>query len=585
MNAPPPATATATDPRSTGVLTAVVATLLVLGVAYGPLLWRFGEVLWDRQHYQHFPFVIGAFVWLFWVGFCRARPRATAAGEGSRNRLLGWALLVVGWLLLLAAHFCNSPWFAAVSLTLVIGAAFCRVAREWQFPYLLGVWLLPWLIIPPPMGRDYWFIALLQRVSSGISSRVLDQLGVLHLMEGNTLTLEGKQLFVDQACSGIVSVMSIVAAAGIYGVWRRRPIAQVALLMAIGIGWAVLMNVVRITLIAYVYDRTGADWSEGLTHTWLGLALFSITFGLLVSSEHVVRWALGPVSETLRDTTGKPRGYGTSLAVVWDAVAGWGEPRSPAEAATFEPSPATRFRSLALGVVPLVAFGTLGAGQFALERMLAYEGRPAVAEVLARAKSLADDALPLAVGDATFDKSWSEEREIDDLFGENSRIYRYLDSAGEEYLVSLDFPFPSDVAHDLEVCYSGAGWVRETRRNVEPSTETPRPSEPWRYVELLLTRQGGGKAAVVFCGFDESGDPTWLPGVTFVDSLIEVLQRRRNDAVRRSYQVQVWMPRRGEAERSDEQVKTATELLLAARERFRKLLISGPTVSSEEAPK
>ena len=39
----------------------IAATLLVLGFAYSPLMSKFFRDLWNRSHYQHFPFVLAAF--------------------------------------------------------------------------------------------------------------------------------------------------------------------------------------------------------------------------------------------------------------------------------------------------------------------------------------------------------------------------------------------------------------------------------------------------------------------------------------------------------------------------------------------
>ena len=79
--------------------------------------------------------------------------------------------------------------------------------------------------------------------------------------------LPSKQLFVDEACSGIVSVISIVACAAIFGVWRRRRALHTILMMAAAAGWAMLLNVVRITSIALAEVWYKLDWTEGTPHT------------------------------------------------------------------------------------------------------------------------------------------------------------------------------------------------------------------------------------------------------------------------------------------------------------------------------
>ncbi len=81
-------------------------------------------------------------------------------------------------------------------------------------------------------------IAFLQRLSSRVSSHILDLLKINHLMTGNVLQVPDKQFFVDEACSGIVSIMSVIAAGGIYCVWKNRPAIHVILLLVTGVIWA-----------------------------------------------------------------------------------------------------------------------------------------------------------------------------------------------------------------------------------------------------------------------------------------------------------------------------------------------------------
>ena len=85
-------------------------------------------------------------------------------------------------------------------------------------------------------------------------------------MSGTVLQLQGRDFFVDEACSGIVSVMSVIAVGAIWVVWTNRTLLHAVLLLMLGVMWAVLMNVARITAIAIAHDRWQYDLSTGWQH-------------------------------------------------------------------------------------------------------------------------------------------------------------------------------------------------------------------------------------------------------------------------------------------------------------------------------
>ena len=113
-----------------------------------------------------------------------------------------------------------------------------EVWQRWKIPGLWGIWALIVLLVPPPLDREKMLISELQLLSSWLASKLLDAFGVLHVMQGNKLMLSSKELFVDEACSGIVSMMSIVACALIIAVWYNRPILHLVLLLLSSLVWA-----------------------------------------------------------------------------------------------------------------------------------------------------------------------------------------------------------------------------------------------------------------------------------------------------------------------------------------------------------
>ena len=210
----------------------VGVTVVVLLVAYTPLLQKFFRSLWNRSHYQHYPFVLGAFAWLVWQRVSQSEPKQPT--ESKRLTVVSGLLLALAWLQLALAYYIHSPWLAAVSAIVLVGGFLVRVSRVRQLENAWGLWLILWLILPLPTHPDQQLIAALQLQSSQLSSVFLDWVNIPHLMAGNVLHLADKQLFVDEACSGIVSLMSIVACAVIYSVWNNRSLDSPNLLVGRG---------------------------------------------------------------------------------------------------------------------------------------------------------------------------------------------------------------------------------------------------------------------------------------------------------------------------------------------------------------
>ena len=545
-------------------------TLLAIAIAYGPLLVDFGGNLWSKPHYQHFPFVLLASGLLIARRLSGSRELSDSQGRPVSDRPR-WTVLiyVVAWLLLLAAYQIPSPLLAAVSFIILVGGWVRELASRLGHPFPTGPWMLLWLLMPPPMGLDRRLIESLQRFSSNLSSQALDLFGIHHLMDGNALVLPDKQLFVDEACSGIISVISIVACSAIYGVWRRRAALHTILLMVAAAGWATLLNVVRITSIALAHVQLGLDWTEGSTHTLLGLTVFALSLAALIATDWFLHAVLAEVGPRWAAQTGEPIVYGQSLVRLWDwmttndketdlsAVASINWRRLALKAGTFS-----------LGVLPLVAFAGLGATQLVRPTWV----EPALhifpdSDTLA--EKLQDNLMPESLLGLTLVEVSHQQREKKAVFGEHSILYKYAAKDGDYYLVSCDFPF-SGGWHELSVCYRGTGWRVEKRTIGVTHPKGPSAiaeGEAYDFAQLDLTKPDGRMALVTFCACYEKGGPISAQREGFLENAARAFSRRAHaDRDRLSFQVQVMAERHDVLSEHDRQVSQA--LLDEARRRF-----------------
>lgn len=511
-----------------------VAEWLAFGVillAYGPLLFVYFQQLWDRAHYQFFPLVLlasGALMFVRWPE--RQTP-------GFRAVVFSRAILVGSACLLALAIARLSPFAAYLSFVGAIGAIVVRMGVP-----AIGPWLLLLLMLRIPYGQDVAAIQAMQRLTSQLSGTALDTMGIEHFVEGNVLVFPSQSLFVEEACSGLVSMLAMVACAGILAVWRRRSLVHGLVLMASGVFWAGAMNVIRVVGIAIALAHFDLDLTEGWRHASLGLFAFAVSLAALVSTDELLQFLLARIP---RNPLASYQLYAAEnpLVPLWNLGAGtggnvepediygdhaddWDSPSDDGPGAVAIPEVAPRAaappRPWEWALVPV--FVLLGAAQV-VAGIGPFSAAPVVRQV---ALNLTADDLPRDLS------GWQQvdfevrERDSSSAFGEHSRIWTYQN---DRFIVqlSLDFVFPE--WHALTACYRGAGWTLHTQSPLGNGTA----------VEAQFTKPGGDRAYLVFNLFDGTGADYARPdGSLFHPQLRRILSGEVNRFTLPSYyQVQL----------------------------------------------
>lgn len=426
--------------------------LILLGLATAPLVFRYFGRLWGEEQYQYFPVLLGVMAYLGWSRWQEA-PMAT--------RPLRWpwvVLLAIPMILLLViAILYQVPVLAALGLTLGLGGVAVCVASERKVENLVGLWVLCWLLIRPPWGYDEKLMGWLQGVTTSVASRLLDLFGSMHLTEGNVLTYPGKTFFVDEACSGIISLRTMLAATVVIAVYRNRPLMHALVLVAAGLFWAGVMNVIRIGVIAVAYLKFGIDLTEGWPHDLTGVLVFLLAVGGVMSTDAYLEFFLGFIRTGV---------YGTRNWLVngWNRLIGIGQVRLQAgDFEVKEKLPVAKRR------LPLKVRWGLGVmlGGLVLLQSFAFLPMASRAENAPVNRAAVEPSEMFAMETiqpknpkwkvVDFDQKARNSRSV---WGENSLVWTYGD--GEiRATFSLDYFFRK--WHELTVCYRSSGWQLDER--------------------------------------------------------------------------------------------------------------------------
>ncbi len=241
-------------------------------IVYAPVLRSMARQWWDDPNYGHALMVPVFVAYVLW----RERDRWRIVPVRPSDYGLPIMVLALGFLILgmLAAELFTSR----VSLLLLIAGivvflAGWQVLRSIAFPvgYLF-------FMIPLPALVYYQLTFPLQLLASRFGAHGLVLLGVPTVRQGNLLILPNCTLEVVEACSGVRSLLSLLAVVVAYGYLTERRVWLRCLLVVLTIPIVIGANGLRLIAMGALSFRYGPQVDSGAAHLALGLAFFAAAF-------------------------------------------------------------------------------------------------------------------------------------------------------------------------------------------------------------------------------------------------------------------------------------------------------------------
>ena len=267
---------------------AICAVSLGLVAVYCVRLWPEWRTNPDLSHGFFAPFI---FLLLAWESRHRGTPRWLPAGPGPALALGG--VLAAGFILFVLAGLLAASlgWSHALVLFVLAGSlssfltgglillADVRV-RFLPFNWISLTAIFLWILVAPLPHGTYSRLTLgLQGWVTGSVLHTLHLIGIPARQHGNIIELVRTTVGVEEACSGIRSLLSCVYAGFFFAAWQiRRPAARLALIVTAPV-LALGMNFLRsltLTLIANAGEEITGFW-----HDVTGFAILAVTALLL----------------------------------------------------------------------------------------------------------------------------------------------------------------------------------------------------------------------------------------------------------------------------------------------------------------
>ena len=262
-------------------LACLTSSVILLVTLFLPALLDIYEICRTDDDYSHgllLPFIVA---YIYWERKEDVTKLYNNLVPPSSPSIISLALLVFGLfghILGLTSKLSFFSWLAFFPTTLgIIGLAFgFKFMTQISGPFLLLIMAKP--LPDSVVVRIFW---PLQVLAAKIGAWTLDLLGVPVYLSGNVIEIPSMKLMVEEACSGMRSVMALLTLAFIMIFLNKlKPIYKL-LLIFISLLLAITLNVFRVAMtgvLAHFYDPEAAS---GFFHTFSGLIVFIVGLPIL----------------------------------------------------------------------------------------------------------------------------------------------------------------------------------------------------------------------------------------------------------------------------------------------------------------
>jgi exosortase len=283
-------TATRADRLELSLPKGLVIAGLLAGL-YGPVLIRMIVQWWQDPDYSH------GFVVPLFVGYVLYQRRHQLRQVPLEPSNLGLPVMIGAIGLLLAGSLGAELFVARFSLLFLLAGmllflAGWKMLRAVAFPLAFLTLMIP---LPAIIYNQVTFP--LQLLASRVSSNGLELVGVPVLREGNVLVLPNYSLEVVEACSGIRSLMSLIALAVAYGYFvEKRNWVRITLVVLM-VPIAVASNAMRVMGAGVLTYLFGPRAAEGYFHLFQGWLIFVSAVACML----LVHWLLSHLTPLRRE--------------------------------------------------------------------------------------------------------------------------------------------------------------------------------------------------------------------------------------------------------------------------------------------
>lgn len=240
-----------------------------------PTMATLGREVWVRESGAHGPIVLATGAWLL----------MTQRTHGLEREGPGWGVALLAIPALALYTFGRAYDFIVLEAAGVYGMMLAMALRLIGLRSMLQNWF-PFLylgfMVPPPDWVIDKFTSPLRVFVSIVVTKGLQLLDYPITRDGVTMTVAQYSLLVEDACSGMNSIIGLTAVTLLYiYLMHKASWRYCLLLLAFVLPVAIIANMVRVTVLVLLTYHFGDAVAQGFLHVTTGLVLFMFALGLI----------------------------------------------------------------------------------------------------------------------------------------------------------------------------------------------------------------------------------------------------------------------------------------------------------------
>ena len=217
--------------------------------------------------------------------------RSTSPEEPEQHTAARVAPLLFVSALVALAGLVASPWFAYLAWVVVMAVTTWVYARRRQAAVLAPSLILLALMIKIPFDLGRPLVAGMQIASAKAADKLLDLWASFHLLQGSAISTSDRRLFLDEAGLGSGLLGPTLATVVFLLGWLRRPLWQMAIVLLSTPFWVVVVNGIRMAIVALVVERHRVAADAGATFVIGWAAAFIAAVGLSMSFAELLQFS------------------------------------------------------------------------------------------------------------------------------------------------------------------------------------------------------------------------------------------------------------------------------------------------------
>ncbi len=255
----------------------VIPLVLLFFGLYYQIIFYMVQDWYNDSNYSHgflIPFISAYIIW---------KNKEEISRVKIKEDSIGFLIILVG-LVLYILGVTGAEFFTMrfSMIPVMLGIVYCLCGREMAKNVLLPVGFLVCMIPIPSIIFNVVAFPL-KLFAANIATNVIQLLSIPVVRDGNIIHLTDMTLEVADACSGIRSLMSMIALGVAYAYLFQNSVIKRLILVLFIVPITITANVARVTGTGILSHYVGPAAAQGFFHEFAGIFIFMVAFAMFIA--------------------------------------------------------------------------------------------------------------------------------------------------------------------------------------------------------------------------------------------------------------------------------------------------------------